>query len=93
MITGNLQKIAVALKYKYLEDKEPIVVASGSGVIADSILKKAKELDIPIHKDPKLAVLLKKVQVGGTIPEELYEIVAEVIAMVYRLDQKLGTKK
>ncbi len=89
MLSPNrLQKIAVALKYKYQEDKAPKVVASGKGLTAAAIVHKAEEAKVPIHEDKSLAFLLSKVKVGHTIPEELYEIVAEIIAMIYRLDSK-----
>ena len=90
MTPSNLQKLAIALKYKYLEDKEPSVVASGKGLMAEAIIQKAKESGVPIHQDTHLAALLKSVKVGNPIPEELFEVVAELIAMVYRLDNKLG---
>jgi flagellar biosynthesis protein len=85
-------KLAVALKYTLNEDVAPLVVASGRGVIAQALLKKAQELDIPIHPDGELAELLGDVDVGQSIPEELYEVVAQIMAMVYRMDSSLGRK-
>ncbi len=86
----NLQKIAVALKYKYGEDKEPTVIASGKGLIAENMVKKALEHQIPLYEDTALTQILSKVKVGHSIPEELYEVVAEIIAMVYRLEKKVA---
>ena len=88
IIPRKLQKIAVALKYKYAEDTEPKIVASGQGKKAEQILKYAEEHQVPIHEDKQLAPVLAELRVGSAIPEELYEIVAEIIAMVYRMDQK-----
>lgn len=90
VFSWKLQKIAVALKYKYQEDTEPRVVATGSGQAADNILKKAQAHGVPVHEDKDLAHLLSKVEVGSPIPQELFEAVAEVIAMIYRIDQKYG---
>ena len=90
MLPSKLQKIAVALKYKYLEDKEPRVIASGKGIIAEAILRKAQEFDVPVHKDSHLAFLLSKVEIGSPIPEELYDVVAQLIAMIYKMDTKAG---
>jgi flagellar biosynthesis protein len=85
-------KLAVALKYRLKEDVAPLVIASGRGLMADAILKKAKELDIPVHPDGDLAQMLGDVEVGQTIPEELYEVVAQIMAMIYKMDSALEKK-
>ncbi len=85
-------KLAVALKYRLNEDVAPLVVASGRGSLAQALVKKAMELDIPIHPDGELAELLEDVDVGQAIPEELYEVVAQIMAMVYKLDSTLAQK-
>lgn len=85
-------KLAVALKYRLNEDVAPLVVASGRGTLAQALVKKAIELDIPIHPDGELAELLEDVDVGQAIPEELYEVVAQIMAMVYKLDSTLAQK-
>ena len=83
-------KLAVALKYRQDEDVSPLVVASGKGALAQALVKKAVDLGVPIHPDGELAELLSEVEVGQSIPEELYEVVAQVMAMVYRMDAELG---
>lgn len=85
-------KLAVALKYRLNEDVAPLVVASGKGALAQALVKKAVDLDIPIHPDGELAELLGDVEVGRSIPEELYEVVAQIMAMVYRMDAALDGK-
>ncbi len=85
-------KLAVALKYRLNEDVAPWVVASGRGVLAQALVKKALDMDIPIHPDGDLAELLGDVNVGQSIPEELYEVVAQIMAMVYRMDTALERK-
>lgn len=82
-------KLAVALKYKLNEDVSPLVIASGRGVLAQALVNKALEHDIPIHSDGELAELLGNVEVGQSIPEELYEVVAQIMAMVYKMDSSL----
>lgn len=84
-------KLAVALKYRLQEDVAPLVIASGRGVMAEAILKKAEELAIPVHPDGDLARMLSDVEVGQSIPEELYEVVAQIMAMVYKMDSALGS--
>lgn len=83
-------KLAVALKYRVKEDSAPVVVATGRGAMAESLLKKAKDLDIPIHPDGELAQMLSEVEVGNSIPEELYEVVAQIMALIYRMDSALS---
>ena len=81
------RKKAVALKYDY-GDHAPVVTASGAGVIADNIIKMAEEHDVPVVFNKELTELMSNVKVGDDIPVELYDIAAEVIAFVTRLDQK-----
>ena len=85
-------KLAVALKYKLKEDVTPLVVASGKGALAQALVRKALELDIPIQSDGELAELLSEVDVGQSIPEELYEVVAQIMAMVYKMDAGLSKR-
>jgi flagellar biosynthesis protein len=85
-------KLAVALKYKQDQDTVPLVVASGKGLLAEAILKRAAEAGVPIHPDSDLAEMLGEVDVGDAIPEELYEVVAQIMAMVYRMDSSLARR-
>lgn len=78
-------KIANALKYSK-EESAPKVVAKGEGYIAEKIIETAKENNISIYKDEKLARQLKNLDLGQEIPEELYEVVAEVLVYIAKLD-------
>jgi len=78
-------KTAVALSYEFGEDA-PKILASGTGHLAEKIIEKAKEEQIPIHKDAKLASTLSKLEIGDSIPKELYGVVAEVLVFVDRLE-------
>ena len=49
----NNDESAVALKYKPEEDIAPRVIAKGERKVAENIVKKAKENDIPVYKDEK----------------------------------------
>lgn len=81
---------AIALEYNPAEDA-PRVIASGRGVLAEKIIQKAKESDVPIHRDDKLADTLFRLEIGEMIPPELYEVVAEVLIFVDAMD-KLKSK-
>jgi len=80
-------KQAVALGYDPNKDNAPTVIASGMGALADKIIEKAKEEDIPIHQDDKLAETLSKLDIGEAIPPELYEVVAEILVFVDAMDR------
>lgn len=90
VITARLpeekKKTAVALEYDP-EETAPKIIASGRGVLAGKIIESAKEHQVPIHKDERLANTLSKLEVGDFIPSELYEVVAEVLMFVDRLDR------
>ena len=83
----NQRKKAAALKYEFNSDA-PTVAASGMGYIADKIIEKAEENDVPIVYNKELTDLLCNVDVGTEIPEELYEAVAHVIEFITDLDKK-----
>lgn len=84
-------KSAVALSYN-LDDDAPKVIASGKGILAEKIIEKAKESNIPLHKDDKLAKTLSKLEIGDTIPPQLYEAVAEILVFVDAME-KIKAKK
>jgi len=79
---------AAALTYDKLSQEAPRISAIGKGKVAEKIIEKAKEHDVPIVEDPTLVELLSELDINETIPEELYEAVAEVFAFIYRLDQQ-----
>ncbi len=82
----NKVKQAIALEYDP-SDEAPRVVATGRGLLAEKIIEKAKESDVPIHRDDKLADTLSRLQIGEMIPPELYEVVAEILIFVDSMDK------
>ena len=81
-------KTAVALGYAHDKDHAPRVLASGKGYLAEQILNLAEENDLPVRNDPILAEALAQIDLNQVIPPELYAVVAEVFAFVYRLREK-----
>ena len=86
-------KQAIALGYKEAYDVAPKIKAKGKGYVAQNMIDTAHKHDIPIQEDPSLLELLGQLEVNDTIPEELYEVVSELLAFVYRLDRQAGHKK
>lgn len=82
-------KTAVALSYEE-GDRAPKILAAGKGYVAEKIIEAAKEENVPVHKDEKLAETLSKLEIGDYIPKELYGVVAEILVFVDRVE---GIKK
>lgn len=83
------RKQAIAIQYNP-DEVAPKILASGTGIIADKIIEKAKSSDVPLYGDNKLANTLSKLDIGEYIPPELYSIVAEILVFVDNLDKIKG---
>jgi flagellar biosynthesis protein len=80
-----LNKRAVALRYEQ-NAAAPRIVATGSGFVAQTIIDRAKEYEVPIAIEPELVELLVQLDLNQLIPPELYAAVAEVLAWAYQVD-------
>lgn len=89
----NQRKKAVALRYDKDQGHAPKVVATGKGLLAKNVIQKAKDSNIPILEDESLVELLAELNINETIPDELYQAVAEVFAFIYKTDQLIENKK
>lgn len=85
---SDSKKIATALKFNPNEDSAPQVIAKGLGLVAENIIKRAEESEIPVYVDEKLSQQLSNLEVGEQIPYELYEVVAEVLVFISSIDQR-----
>lgn len=85
-------KKAVALTYGP-EDVAPRIIAKGKGLIADKILAAAEENDVAVYEDKKLVDELTKLNLGDTIPPDLYEVVAQILLFISDLDRLERYKK
>jgi flagellar biosynthetic protein FlhB len=83
--------LAVAIKYDKDQSEAPIVLAKGADYVAEKIKEIARENKIEIVENKPLArMLYYNVDIGSEIPTELYQMVAEVLAYVYGLKNKLS---
>ena len=89
---NNKREKAVAVKYDNKQMRAPQVVAKGEGFIARKIVERAIEADVPIVEDAALVSALISLELGEEIPAELYEVVARVLAWVYKLDKEAGSR-
>ena len=83
------QKTAVALSYTPGE-RAPKILATGKGELAERIIETAKENDVPLYADDKLASTLAKLDIGDMLPPELYDVVAEILVFVDDMDRLRG---
>jgi flagellar biosynthesis protein FlhB len=86
VVVTNPTHLAVALRYDAETMRAPSVVAKGADLIALKIKELALEHEVPIVEDRPLAqALYKSVDIGGEIPEKLFQAVAQLLAYIYRL--------
>src|SRR3954454_9843797 len=81
----------VTAALRYTGDGAPKVVAAGRGHIAASILERAREAGVPVHRDPELATALSELALGQDVPEQMWTAVAQVLAWAYGLSDKGST--
>ena len=85
VIVTNPTHFAVALRYSD-GMRAPEVIAKGQDLVALKIKEVAREAGVVIVENKPLArALFAAVEIGGTVPPELYKAVAEVLAYVYHL--------
>ncbi len=86
VVVTNPTHLAVALKYDPEEMRAPTVVAKGADLVALKIKEIALAHDVPMVEDRPLAqALYRSVDIGGEIPEKLFQAVAQLLAYIYRL--------
>ena len=78
---------AVAIAYRDGQIA-PKVIAKGRGLIAQEIIKRAKESGIYVHESSELVALLMQVDLDDRIPPQLYIAVAELLAWLYHLEKR-----
>lgn len=83
------QQKAVAVQYE-AGSPAPAIVAKGAGVVAERIIEKAKETDVPVYRNEEFVEELSRIDLGDNIPPELYEVVAQVLIFVSDLDKMQG---
>lgn len=91
VVVTNPTHIAVALKYVEGESEAPRLVAKGVEGVALKIKEIAKENDVPIIENKPLARLIyNEVRIDSEIPSDMYQAVAEILAVVYKMKKKNG---
>lgn len=88
VVITNPTHLAVALKYDENEKGAPKVIAKGADYVAIKIKEKARESNVPIMENKPLARLIyKEVELDEEIPVSMYEAVAQILAVVMKLNK------
>jgi flagellar biosynthesis protein len=77
---------AIALKYD--GSHAPTLTAKGDEELAEEILRIARDYEVPIYENAELVKLLARMELGDSIPQELYRTIAEIIAFAWNLKGK-----
>lgn len=80
------RRSAAALAYDAKAGEAPRVIAKGYGIVADTIVQRAQEAGLYVHRSPEMVSLLMQVDLDSRIPPQLYQAVAELLAWLYRLE-------
>jgi flagellar biosynthetic protein FlhB len=93
VVITNPTHLACAIKYDKEVSEAPVLIAKGADFLAQKIKEKAREYYIPIVENKPLArMLYHNVELDEEIPEELYQMTAEVLAYVYSINGKAVNK-
>lgn len=80
--------VAAAISYDAEKDNAPRLTARGRGYVAEKIIELARRNNVPIQEDPALVEILSHLDIDSEIPPELYRAVAEILAFIYRMNEK-----
>ena len=90
VVITNPTHYAIALKYDDKKMDAPYVVAKGVDFVAQKIKELAKENNIAtVENRPLARALYGQTEIGDAVPEKFFKAVAEILAFVYRLKQKM----
>lgn len=88
VVITNPTHLSIAIKYDTASMDAPVIMAKGADHVAMKIREIARENEIPLIENPPVARLLHEIDLGATIPEEMFKAVAEILAHVYSLKNK-----
>ena len=75
---------AIALSYDGVS--APVVSARGEDELAQAIIRLALEHEVPVYENASLTRWLSQLDIGDEIPQQLYQVIAEILAFVYALE-------
>mgnify|MGYP000022602340 FL=1 len=87
-IPESLLKANKAIALSYDGEKAPTLAAKGDDELAQAIIQLALQAKVPIYENAELTQWLSKLELGDEIPQALYLTIAEILAFVYKLEDK-----
>ena len=81
---------AGVIRYDENQDKAPQLIAHGTGSVAQKIIALAHQNDIPLQEDETLVSHLLDLDLGDSIPPQLYAVIAEILLLLEELDKQYG---
>ncbi|MFN3632590.1 EscU/YscU/HrcU family type III secretion system export apparatus switch protein [Exiguobacterium profundum] len=87
------RKTAAVVRYDETTDKAPVIVARGTGAVAEKILQEARARGVAVENDHSLLGHLLDLDLGDAIPPQLYDVMAEVLLLIEELDSIKGEQK
>ena len=88
VVITNPTHLAIAIRYDRSKDDVPIVVAKGADHMAAIIRERAKDHDVPIMENKPIArALYQTVDAGQSVPADMYQAIAEILALVYQMEE------
>ncbi|MEW8970570.1 MAG: EscU/YscU/HrcU family type III secretion system export apparatus switch protein [Mesobacillus sp.] len=82
----NGPSVAV-IKYDEEQGKSPTIVAQGSGQVAEKIIELAKKNNVHLQEDSSLLQDLLDIDLGDSVPPQLYGVVAEIFLLLEELEK------
>lgn len=77
---------AAAIRYNPERNGAPRIVGIGQGEVARAMIQTAQDNNVAIVENPSLCDVLGSMNIGDEIPEELYDVVAEILVFISRMD-------
>lgn len=85
-IPQSLLEATEAIALSYDGERAPTVSARGEDELAQAIIQLALQHEVPVYENASLTRWLAGLEVGDEIPQQLYQIIAEILAFVYALE-------
>lgn len=87
-VITNPTHLAIAIRYDKEKDEVPMIVAKGADHQAAKIRERAKESNVPIIENKPVArAMYQSIEVGQPIPVDMYQAIAEILALVYQMEE------
>ncbi|OZB03170.1 MAG: flagellar protein FhlB [Marinobacter sp. 34-60-7] len=85
MNESGTDHIPAAVALKYDGEKAPVISATGTWELAEEIIRIAREHEVPLYENAELAGILGRLSLNDEIPQELYQVIAEILAFAFHI--------